>query len=102
MRQFKKWTCVNCGGEIIEGQLFTFYSRGPAHWECFEKELSGRLYKDVELAALLRLDHYLHGGIVLAKQLEHLVEREEVRNKIVEIRKQLEAMAARLTGEISR
>lgn len=102
MRQLKKWTCVHCGGEIVEGQLFTFYKRGPAHWECFEKELSDRLYRDVELAALLKLDHYLHEGIVLAKQLEYLLEREEVRNKVVEIRKQLEQLAARLTGEISR
>ncbi|MFN7105329.1 MAG: DUF2175 family protein, partial [Pyrobaculum sp.] len=69
---------------------------------CFEKELSDRLYRDVELAALLKLDHYLHEGIVLAKQLEYLLEREEVRNKVVEIRKQLEQLAARLTGEISR
>jgi Uncharacterized protein conserved in archaea len=101
MRQLKRWKCAVCGEEIIEGQVFTFYSKGPVHWECLERELADRIYKDVDTAALLRLDHYLHEGIVLAKQLEHLATG-EARKRIEEVRKQLEALAARLTNEITK
>ncbi len=99
MRQLKKWKCAQCGGEIIEGQIFTFYSKGAIHWECLERELADKLYKDVDLAALLRIDRHIHEGIVLAKQMEHIAS-DRVRSRIVEIRKQLEALAAKLTNEI--
>ncbi|MEZ0319285.1 MAG: DUF2175 family protein [Pyrobaculum sp.] len=101
MRQLKRWKCVICGEDIIEGQVFTFYAKGPVHWECLEKELAPKIYKDVNAAALLRLDHYLHEGIVLAKELEYLATSDEVKIRITEIRKQLEALAARLTNEIT-
>ncbi len=101
MRQLKRWKCAVCGEETIEGQLFTFYSKGPVHWECLEKEMAARVYKDVDLAALIRLDHYLHEGIVLAKQLEYMTQSEEVRKRIEEIRRQLEVLAAKLTNEIT-
>ena len=101
MRQLKRWKCAACGEEIIEGQLFTFYSKGPVHWECLEKEMANTVYKDVDLAALLRLDHYLHEGIVLAKQLEYLAQSGEVRKRIEEIRRQLEVLAAKLTNEVT-
>jgi len=101
MRQLKRWKCVACGEEIIEGQLFTFYNKGPVHWECLEREMAARVYKDVDLAALVRLDHYLHEGIVLAKQLEYMTQSEEVRKRIEEIRRQLEVLAAKLTNEIT-
>lgn len=101
MRQLKRWKCAACGEEIIEGQLFTFYSKGPVHWECLEKEMATMVYKDVDLAALLRLDHYLHEGIVLAKQLEYLAQSGEVRKRIEEIRRQLEVLAAKLTNEVT-
>jgi Uncharacterized protein conserved in archaea len=101
MRQLKRWKCAVCGEEIIEGQLFTFYSKGPVHWECLEREMVAKVYKDVDLAALLRLDHYLHEGIVLAKQLEYMTQSEEVKKRIEEIRRQLEVLAAKLTNEIT-
>jgi len=101
MRQLKRWKCAVCSEEIIEGQLFTFYSKGPVHWECLEKEMAARVYKDTDLAALVRLDHYLHEGIVLAKQLEYMTQSEEVRKRIEEIRRQLEVLAAKLTNEIT-
>ena len=101
MRQLKRWKCAACGEEIIEGQLFTFFSKGPIHWECLEREMVAKVYKDVDLAALLRLDHYLHEGIVLAKQLEYMTQSEEVKKRIEEIRRQLEVLAAKLTNEIT-
>jgi hypothetical protein len=63
--------------------------------------MATRVYKDVDLAALLRLDHYLHEGIVLAKQLEYLAQSGEVRKRIEEIRRQLEVLAAKLTNEVT-
>lgn len=101
MRQLKRWKCAACGEEILEGQVFTFYKKGPVHWECLEKEVAPGLYKDVDKAALLRLDHYLHQGIVIVKELEYLAQSEEVRSKIAEVRKQLEVMAAKLTNELT-
>jgi hypothetical protein len=101
MRQLKRWKCAVCGEEIIEGQLFTFYAKGSVHWECLERELAAKLYKDVDTAALLRLDRFLHEGIVLAKQLEYMAQSEEARKKIEEVRKQLEVLAAKLTKEIT-
>lgn len=100
MRQFKRWKCAVCGEEVVEGQLFTFYSKGPAHWECLEREIAPAVYRDVDAAALLRLDKFLHEGIVLAKQLEHVAQSEETKAKIREIRKQLEAAAARLINDV--
>ncbi|ACB39750.1 DUF2175 domain-containing protein [Pyrobaculum neutrophilum] len=97
----KRWRCAICGDEIVEGQLFTFYSKGAVHWECWEREISPKVYRDVDLAAILRLDHYLHVGIVLSKELEHLAQGEEARRKITEVRKQLEALAAKLTAEVA-
>jgi hypothetical protein len=102
MRQLKRWKCVACGEEIIEGQLFTFYSKGSVHWECLERELAAKLYKDVDTAALLRLDRFLHEGIVLAKQLEYLAQNEETKKMIEEVRKQLEVLAAKLTKEVTK
>ena len=102
MRQLKRWKCAVCGEEIIEGQLFTFYSKGPVHWECLERELAAKLYKDVDAAALLRLDRFLHEGIVLAKQLEYLAQNEETKKMIEEVRKQLEVLAAKLTKEVTK
>jgi len=37
----------------------------------------------------------------LAKELEHLVQSEAAKSRIAEVRKQLEALAARLTNEIT-
>ncbi|AFA38107.1 Uncharacterized protein conserved in archaea [Pyrobaculum oguniense TE7] len=101
MRQLKKWKCAVCGEDIIEGQVFTFYAKGPVHWECLEKELSGKVYKDADSAALLRLDHFLHEGIVLAKELEYLAQGEAAKERIREVRKQLEVLAAKLTNELT-
>ncbi|MEM0370301.1 MAG: DUF2175 family protein [Pyrobaculum sp.] len=101
MRQLKRWKCAICGEEIIEGQVFTFYRKGPAHWECLESELAGVVYKDIDLAALIRLDHFLHEGIVLAKQLEYMAKGDETKTKIREIRKLLEAAAAKLINDIT-
>lgn len=85
---------------MIEGQLFTFYNKGVIHWECLERELADKLYKDVDLAALLRINHYIHDGIVLTKQMEYIVS-DKVKSRIIEIRKQLETLAAKLTNEIT-
>nr|WP_053240489.1 DUF2175 domain-containing protein [Pyrobaculum islandicum] len=97
----KHWKCVICGNDIIEGQLFTFYSKGPVHWECWEREIAPKIYRDVDLAVLLRLDHYIHEDIVSLKELEQIAQNEETKKEILEIRRQLEATAAKLTNKIA-
>lgn len=85
----------------MEGQVFTFVRKGPVHWECLERELAGQAYRDADLAALLQFDRVVHEAIVAAKFAEYVAQGEEARRQIAEARRQLEALAAKLTAYIA-
>jgi len=71
--QRRSWKCYLCGTDIVEGQRFTFTSRGPIHWECFRVEVAkafnNRIPEDVEF--LLELIDYFNEGIVKIKEGEY-------------------------------
>ena len=71
--QRRSWKCYLCGTDIVEGQRFTFTSRGPIHWECFRVEVAkafnNRIPEDVEF--LLELIDYFNEGMVKIKEGEY-------------------------------
>ncbi len=101
VRELKKWKCFFCEGEIVEGQLFTFISRGAVHWECFMSLVEDKLGVDNRHLILLELDKYLHEGIVKMKELEYRARDEETRQLLREMRKLLEGQSARVTKMVA-
>jgi hypothetical protein len=100
--QRRSWKCYLCGTDIVEGQRFTFTSRGPIHWECFRVEVAkafnNRIPEDVEF--LLELIDYFNEGIVKIKEGEYRVNG-DLQGLLVERRRILEAEVAKLMKEVS-
>ncbi|WP_291999487.1 DUF2175 domain-containing protein [Caldivirga sp.] len=100
--QGRTWKCYFCGSEIVEGQRFTFTSRGPIHWGCFRVEVANafnnRIPEDIEV--LLELVDYLNEGIVKIKEGEYRVNG-DLQQSLINRRKMLEAEAAKLMKELS-
>ncbi|MEL9990864.1 MAG: DUF2175 domain-containing protein [Thermoproteus sp.] len=96
----KRWTCYICGKDVVEGQLFTFTSKGAVHMSCLHKSWAPKLYKNNTDAALFELVSFANEGIVRVKNLEELIEDEEVKKLALEFRKSLEGFAARLTNKL--
>lgn len=96
----KKWVCYVCGKDVVEGQIFTFTNKGPVHLSCLHKSMAPRLYKSGTDAALFDLMAFANEGIVRVKNVEDLIEDEEVKKLVHEFRKSLEGFAARLTNKL--
>ncbi|MFP3199698.1 MAG: DUF2175 domain-containing protein [Thermoproteus sp.] len=96
----KRWTCYVCGRDVVEGQIFTFTSKGAVHLSCLHRSMAPRLYRNNTDAALFELMTFANEGIVKVKNVEDMVEDEEVRKLVLEFRKSLEGFAARLTNKL--
>ncbi len=96
----KRWTCYVCGKDVVEGQLFTFTNKGAVHLSCLQKSMGPKLYRNNTDAALLELVMFANEGIVKVKNVEDLIEDEEVKKLALEFRKSLEGFAARLTNKL--
>ncbi len=91
---FKKWKCILCGEDVVEGQRFIWVpQRGYAHIECVKARLaaSGRLDQDV--VALLDASEAVSYAIVRLKAAARLASR-GVAEFISEHRRRLEGVAA--------
>ena len=90
----KRWRCVICGEDILEGQRFTQLSEGYAHIECIREkaaEKHGSPPRDME-ALLDALESALY-GIVRAKEAARYASDEDVRRIIEKYRQMLEEEA---------
>lgn len=85
---------------MVEGQLFTFTNKGAVHLSCLHRSLAPKLYKNGTDAALFELMAFANEGIVKVKNVEDMIEDEEVKKLVLEFRKSLEGFAARLTNKL--
>lgn len=90
----KKWTCFLCGGEVVEGQRFTFIpGKGAVHVECLNESLSD---KGNEAVALADANEVLLYAIVRLKEAARIAGAGEVASAIEEVRREVEKLAGRL------
>lgn len=86
--------------EVTSGQVFTFTNKGPVHLSCLRRTLAPRLYLSSTEAALLDLVYLANEGIVRVKDIEGLVNDEDVKKLIQDFRRTLEGFAAKLTNKL--
>ncbi len=67
---------------------------------CLQKSMGPKLYRSSTDAALFELVMFANEGIVKVKNVEDLIEDEEVKKLALEFRKSLEGFAARLTNKL--
>ncbi|AEM38589.1 protein of unknown function DUF2175 [Pyrolobus fumarii 1A] len=98
----RKWRCVICGDEIIEGQRFTVLRDGFVHLEClFEKLVKeGRLSQDI--AALMDAVEVLNYLIVRIKEAKRLASSREVIDMLEAVRIDAEKHAAQISSLLER
>ena len=90
------WKCHFCGGNVVEGQRFTFIpGRGAVHQECLADALSRRRGGDG--IALILSNEVLLYSIIRLKEAERVAESGEVKDKINGIRRSVEKLAAELS-----
>ncbi|MET1128562.1 MAG: DUF2175 family protein [Thermoproteota archaeon] len=94
---FRKWKCILCGDDVIEGQRFVFVPRrGFAHLECVSSRVAASGVLDAEVAALLDAVEAVSYAIVRLKTAERAVPEGSVSREVGEVRKKIEGLAARL------
>ena len=94
----RKWRCVLCGDEVVEGQRFTVLRDGFVHLECLYEKLvrEGRVNPDI--VALMDAIEALNYLIVRVKEAKRLAESEELRNLLDAVRVDAEKHAAQLSA----
>ena len=98
----KKWQCAICGGEVVEGQRFTFLpGKGAVHVECLNAYVLERAKDKARAAALLDANEVLLYAITRLKEAERLLDG-EAREAVEEARKAVEKSAGRLAGLIAK
>ncbi|MCE4603363.1 MAG: DUF2175 domain-containing protein [Aeropyrum sp.] len=98
----KKWSCYICGGEVIEGQRFTFLpEKGAVHVECLNKEFM-KVDPSPEIIALLDANEALLYTIVRLKEAGRIAESEEAKSLLDNARREVERLAGILAREIAK
>ncbi|ABW01133.1 DUF2175 domain-containing protein [Caldivirga maquilingensis] len=97
-----EWKCMVCGGNVVDGQLFTFIKGGPIHWSCLVKAINDKFNGKVpsDVLAILTINRHIHEGIVLAKESEQVISDDSVKQVISSRRKLLEGEAAKLNVDM--
>ncbi len=92
---FKKWRCILCGEDVIEGQRFVYIpNRGYAHVECIAGLIAEKGVVDGDIAALHSASEALSYGIVRLKEAARLASSDDAARIIDEARRKLEGLAA--------
>ncbi|MCE4628321.1 MAG: DUF2175 domain-containing protein [Desulfurococcales archaeon] len=101
MVELKKWKCILCGQDVIEGQRFIYVpGKGYAHIECAYERAKDKLSPDV--VALMDANEVLAYAIVRLKEAARIAESEQVKSEIVGARYKIEGMAAKLEELLSK
>ncbi|MFQ5970083.1 MAG: DUF2175 family protein [Nitrososphaerales archaeon] len=97
-----KWNCAICSKQIMWSELFTFYSKGAAHFLCFKDVAVQTKKEGVPVDALLNILETELRMIVSYKK--HLSEttNEDLKKVLDENEKDAEKHAALLTKLIDR
>lgn len=94
---FKRWKCILCGDDVIEGQRFIFVPRkGFAHLECVISRAAAAGAIDRDIAALLDSVEAVSYAIVRLKGSQRAVNDGKLYDEIDQARKKVEGIAARL------
>ncbi len=100
MGELKKWTCAICGDVLVEGQRFGFIpGKGYVHLECLYEKIAP---KDRDVVSLMDANEVLTYAIVRLKEATRIAGSEEVKEALVEARKKVEALAAKLELELAK
>lgn len=99
-----KWSCAICGKQIMWSELFTFYSKGPAHFSCFKDSAMQKKEEGegVPVDALLNMLETELRLIVSNKKYLNETTNEEVKKVLDENEKDAEKHAAVLTKLLDR
>ncbi len=95
----RKWKCVYCGGDVIEGQRFFWIPsrKGYAHIECVYERLLSQAGEEVrDIVALMDANEVLSYAIVRLKEAARIAVSEGVREEITRVRREIERLAAQL------
>lgn len=95
---FKRWKCVLCGDDVIEGQRFVFIPRrGFAHFECVSSKAASSAAFNAEAAALLDAVEAISYAIVRLKTAQKTAPKgSRASEEIGEAGRKIEGLAARL------
>lgn len=89
-----------CGGDVIEGQRFTFIpGKGAVHVECLNERL---FRKGSEAVALADANEVLLYAIVRLKEAEKAAGEGEVRESIARVRREVEKAAGTIAQILSK
>ena len=100
-----KWDCFVCGDKVIEGQKFTFVSKGPVHLHCLEKTLTEKYKGDSKLLVIQQLIRALDAsssGIVAYKQLKLVAANDELKKFFEKLQVEEEKLSTLITKEIEK
>ena len=99
MPQLRKWKCVYCGDDVIEGQRFFWIPgrKGYAHIECVYERLLSQAGENLrDLVAVMDANEVLAYAIVRLKEASRMASSEEVKEEITRVRREIERLAAEL------
>ena len=94
----RKWRCVLCGDEVVEGQRFTVLRDGFVHLECLYAEIASRGRLDPDTLALMDIVEALNYLIVRVKEALRLARDQRIRDMLDAVRVDAEKHAAQLSA----
>jgi len=97
-----KWNCAICSKQIMWSELFTFYSKGAAHFFCFKDVAMQTKKEGVPVDALLNMLETELRMIVSYKKHLNETTNEELKKVLDENEKDAEKHATLLTKLIDR
>ena len=94
----RKWRCVLCGDEVIEGQRFTVLKDGFVHLECLYEKIAGSGRLDPDIVALMDIVEALNYLIVRTKEALRIARDEKLKDMLNAVRIDAEKHAAQLSA----
>ena len=94
----RKWRCVICGDEVIEGQRFTVLRDGFVHLECLYSKIVEKGGVDADTVALMDIVEALNYLIVRVKEALRMARDEKLRDMLNAVRVDVEKHAAQLSA----
>ena len=94
----RRWKCVLCGDDVIEGQRFTVLRDGFVHLECLYSEIARRGRLDGDILALMDILAALNYLIVRVKEALRMASDEKLRDMLNAVRIDAEKHAAQLSA----
>ena len=101
MARLKKWKCIICGEDLIEGQRFGYVpGKGYAHIECFYERIAERGL-DRDTVALMDANEVLLYSIIRLKEAARIAMSKELKDELVSIRRKIEDLVEELERKLS-